>query len=520
VSAAVFVVAAAIAVELMRPTAAGFAGFDTAASVLHFERIASGRHLESFVTATPKPFLTLVDGGLMALFEDWRIVSWAAIAAFGAVAAVATWLASRTAGLLAGVAAAVLVISSARLVADVAIAYALAWAALLCLVAGLAVATPRRHPVLAGLALAAATLARLEVIAITGIAILAIVAGELESRRRGRLPDRSWWWLVLGLVALPVMCLHDLLLTGNPLFWVSVSEVFSNQAPNAVLSPVALIGWIVAWLATEPVVVVLAGIGAIWLWRERRFPLLVGVVGSTLGVALFLVAIAIRGTYVSDRYLGVVDVGLRFAAAFGVVAVGAAASSSIRRLVPTAQPRAISVAAAIVAIAVLSIAIWRPGFLRPEVRLAARTAQQEARHADAVVPVVRCALATLPGGVSVPPATTSLAPQTPDTIKVVGPVLLRPRLARDLDIPLGAVSRVAPAELNPDTFLRAGVIAVHDRLSDRPTEAFRVLEVDRPTSVGTVLLTPLVADPVQGVWVDWIGRPGGPEAPTRCAPTH
>ncbi|HEY8438449.1 MAG TPA: hypothetical protein VIK65_07525 [Candidatus Limnocylindrales bacterium] len=513
---AVFVLAVAIAVELLRPTAAGAVGFDTAASVLHFDRIVAGRHLESFVTATPKPLLTVVDGSLMALFDDWRVVAWAAIAAFAATAAAAAWLAARTAGLVGGVAAGALVVASGRLLSDVAIAYALPWAAALSLVAALAVSGPRRHPVLAGLALAGATLARLEVVAITGAAILAVVAIEIAARRRREQPDRSWWWVALGLAAFPIMCLHDLLLTGDPLFWLSVSAVFSSQAPGAVLSPIGVMRLIAGLLASEPVVAALAGVGVVWLWRARRFALAVGVAGSTLGVAALLVLIAVRGTYVSDRYLGAIDLGLRFAAAFGVGAVATGASAVLRRSSATLTPRAVRLAATALAIAVLSVATWQPGFLRPDVRLDARTAQQEARHLDSILPVVRCAIAALPGGIPMPPATVALASQTPEMIAVLGPVLLRPRLAHDLGIPVGAVASIAAAQLDPASFLPVGTIAIHDRLSDRPAAAFAALEVDAPRPVGDVTLTALVSDPDSGVWVDWIGRAGGPEPPIRC----
>ena len=517
--AAVFVAAVAIAVELLRPTAAGAVGFDTAASVLHFERIVAGRHLESFVTATPKPLLTFVDGSLMAVFDDWRVVAWAAIAAFGAAAAGALFLAATTAGLTAGIAAAALLIASTRLISDVAIAYALVWAVLLCALAGIAVTRPRPHPALAGLALAAATLARLEVIAITGAAIVALIVAHLLARRRGPAPDRSWWWIALGLTALPVMCIHDLLLTGDPLFWVTVSAVFSTQAPDSVLSPLGVLTLIGRSLAAERVVAVLAAVGLAWLWRTRRFALAVGVLGSTFGVAALLLLIAIRGTYVSDRYIGAIDLGLRFAAAFGVTAVFGAPSWVIRRAGGSATSRAVQASAAAAAVVVLAAALRPPGFLAADVRAAAHSAQAEVRHVDSVLGVVRCALASLPGGVPMPPPSTSLAPQAPDMVKVLGPGLFRPRLAHDLDISVGAVAGVPTAALDPATFLPAGVIAIHEHLSDRPAAAFSVLEIAGPTMVGNVVLTPLVADEAQGIWVDWIGRPGGPAAPTGCART-
>jgi hypothetical protein len=75
-------VALGIGFELVRPFAAGPVGFDSSASVIYFDRIVSGRHLEAFVTATPKPFLTLVFGLLHELTAAWRSISWATIGAF------------------------------------------------------------------------------------------------------------------------------------------------------------------------------------------------------------------------------------------------------------------------------------------------------------------------------------------------------------------------------------------------------------------------------------------------------
>ena len=72
----------AVGFELVRPVLSGPVGFDTAASVIHFQRITSGRHLEAFITATPKPLLTLVDGLLFALSGDWRLISVSSIALF------------------------------------------------------------------------------------------------------------------------------------------------------------------------------------------------------------------------------------------------------------------------------------------------------------------------------------------------------------------------------------------------------------------------------------------------------
>ena len=514
---AAFVVALSVAVELLRPLRAGSVGFDTSASVIHFERLVAGRHLESFVTATPKPLLTLVDGSLMALVADWRVVAWATILAFAAAIAAGTALAGRLAGLGGGVFAGFLVMSSARLLDDVAIGYALAWATLLCFAAGLAVVAARPRPALAGIALAGATLARLEVVAIVGAALAVLVAAQLVARSRGPSgPSRSWWGIALALLAFPIMALHDLLLTGDPLFWMTVSQVFSRQAPDAVLSPGGVVALIVRRMAAEWPLVVLAAVGAVALWRSRQWAGLVGVAGSTIGVASFLVAIAVRGTYVSERYLGLIDLGVRFAAGIGLAAIAAAVANLVAARRPALDAR-LPIAAGIVATALVGlVATWRPGFIDASVRRTALTTQRESRHADAALPILRCAIASIPGGVPLPPPSTTLAIGQPTDSILLGPVLMRPRLAHDLALPLGSVAGVTAAQLDPRTFLPRGLIVFHDRLSDRPVDAFRILEIHGPTTVGDVTLTPLLADAEEGTWILWVGRPAVLPAPTMC----
>jgi len=81
-SAVLFVVAAGLATDLIRPFRVGQVGFDMAASVLFFDRIVVGRHLESFISATPKPLFTVVNGLAHAVTGEWRLISWLAIGVY------------------------------------------------------------------------------------------------------------------------------------------------------------------------------------------------------------------------------------------------------------------------------------------------------------------------------------------------------------------------------------------------------------------------------------------------------
>ena len=60
---------------LFRPWNTPAIGFDSAASVLYFDRLGAHQSLEAFVGSTPKPLMTLLYGVAFNLFHDWRLVS-------------------------------------------------------------------------------------------------------------------------------------------------------------------------------------------------------------------------------------------------------------------------------------------------------------------------------------------------------------------------------------------------------------------------------------------------------------
>src|SRR5689334_4884648 len=131
-----FAACAGIAFVVIGPFRAAGVGFDTAASVLHFDRIIDGRHLEALVTTTPKPLLTAIDGSLYRLTGEWRPLVWVSILSYAAAIAGAALLALRIAGLRAAAFAAVALLGSGVLLVDTAQAYASSWALLAWVVAG------------------------------------------------------------------------------------------------------------------------------------------------------------------------------------------------------------------------------------------------------------------------------------------------------------------------------------------------------------------------------------------------
>ncbi len=522
-----FAVAAAfgafvIAAELVRPFTAGPVGFDSAASVIHFQRIASGRTLEAFVTATPKPLLTLVYGGLHELTGDWRSISWATIAAFAVAVGLASRIAWRLAGPAAAVATVVGLVGTTLLLEDVVISYAVPWALVGWLVAALAVLGPRPRPLVAGLALMAASLARLETLVVVAVIAIALAGMTLVRLRRDRSTAgiRRWWGVLLGAAAVPVMLVHDLLLTGDPWFWMSVSARYSAADPDSVRSPLEIAGFLTARYLGMPLLLALGSVGVIWLARVRQWPILVGLVGLGPGVAAFLVVMAARGTYVSNRYVAAIDLALVLASGVGFVAAWMIVERRLLRPGPVDEPRGASATIRIVtaigmAAAVAVVASWPPAVLDQELRSRAYSVRTQAEHADAVVPVLGCGLDAIPGSRDLPPADAPMADDPREAVVLVAG-LLRPRLAVDLALPLGKVIGTPAAWLEPgDSFLPAGNLVFHDRLGDRPPEAFTILEGSQPVVVDGTSLTPLVADPASGVWVQWIQRSGAPaDAPT------
>ena len=126
--AASFAAAAVVGAWLVRPFDARPAYTDAAASVLYFDRIVAGRHLEAFVNTTPKPLLTLVYGALHSLAGDWRPGAWVSVLVLAAGIVMASELVRRIAGLEAAAFATVALIGSHMLLAEVGWGQGLPWA--------------------------------------------------------------------------------------------------------------------------------------------------------------------------------------------------------------------------------------------------------------------------------------------------------------------------------------------------------------------------------------------------------
>jgi hypothetical protein len=519
-----FVVCSGIALVVIRPFYAADVGFDTAASVLHFDRIVGGRHLEAFVTTTPKPLLTIIDGTLYRLTGDWRPLVWVSILSYAGAIAGAARLAHRIVGPRAAAFVAVALLGSGALLEDTAMAYAASWAFLAWVVAGLAISEPRPRYVLAGFALGLGTLARIETLLITVVA--AIVIGLWWLRRRSSRDgfDPASAGILVGVAALPIMFVHDWLLTGDPLFWTHVSSAFSTSAAAAVAiqTPLHMVLWIGRHVLDLGFLGPLALLGAASLLWRRRDGTVLGATTIGLGTACFLVLLSVRGIYVSARYVTPIDLALRFCAGIGFAELGlprlaaelqtgagTVTSRFLGRFAPAHVGANVGAATAVL-VAGLSAALIAPQFgpVDGSTRAIIGTGVTVAADADTILPTVRRGLGAIPDALAVSPRGATLQPADPSRIVISVPALLRPRLAVDLGVALDRIAGLVPRDLTAASLaLTPGRLIVHIRAAESSPADFVVLESSTPVPIGDVTLMPLVANPPRGVWVLQVAKP-------------
>lgn len=492
--------ATAVLAVMIGPFDVGPVGFDSAASVIHFERIVAGERLEAFVTATPKPLVTLLYGLIHSAFPDWRAISFATLGAFGAAVLVAVFIIRRAVPeaprWVALVAAPLLLIGSPAIALDVSLAYAVPWALVGWLVAGWAAIGPRPRPWLVGIALLLATLARLETVAITGLVGVALAVQVVQSVR-GR--AASTWGVralaittVLASLALPVMLVHDLLLTGDPWFWLSVSAHYSKAA-TSVPTPAVVLTHVANMVAARLLPTLVGLIGLVALWRHQQRALVYGLVALGPGLISLLVVMAARGTYVSSRYYAGFEIALAMATALGVAAIAAsfAQRSAAWGPVRVGQRRTLAAAVALI----LGGSVLGAPFAPRSSNVARTIAEQSAlaRLGDDAQPFV----ADLLGGRGLRGGQP--APSDARTWLYV-PTLLRPRLAVDLDLPLWAVGGINASILSPTANLRSGAVIVHSTRFDPPPGDYAALETGGLVAIGG-LSADTVASSDSELWV-------------------
>lgn len=497
--------AVASAARVIEPWAAGQVGYDSAASAMFFDRIARGLQLEAFITVTPKPLLTAVYGISWTLTEDWRSLSVLAIGVYGVDVVLAARLAHRVAGPVAGGFAAVAFLGSGALLEDVSAAYAVAWALLGWLVAALAVTADRPRYALAGVALALAGLARFETVLLVAWIAFLLAALHMASGRWPSLRPRAGAWLLLaGVATIPVQVAHDLMLTGEP-FWSQSVPVVASVGVR-LRDPIEMLRWIVTHYAPMGPHLLLGALGVAWLVHHRKWTLLAGLSALGPGILAFLVALAARDVYVSPRYATPADLALLFVASIGAATVSVAlVETFVRRWIHAGTSRDAWLRVAAGALAGLLLATDF-GPLDPALRARVRTNLAMFENVDAALPALRVAVERVPGARSWP-ADPSPSGRADDAAFLV-PVLLRPRLAMELDLPLTAITGLDGKRLTTDgSYPRPGQVVHHDPRGNLPPEAFAILEVSEPTRRDAVLLVPLDARPDLGYWVVAVEAP-------------
>ncbi len=511
-----------VAVEI-RPFEAATIDPDAAASVLYFERIAGGTRLEAFVPTTPKPLLTAVYGLTWAIGHDWRPLVWATLLVFGLVVALAGWwfarigraVVGRWVGLLGALTAAGFVctglVASSEMILEVSRANSLVWAMAGWLVAGLAMTGVTRRPGLAGVALLVAGLARFESLAIVAAAGFALVVqAGLARGGRGSAPSPRTWLVLLGGLALPVACLHDLLLTGDPLFWSSVPARYTElYVPGAEpIDPLEYTRTLLARYSSEWPLVVLAVAGLIALLLRRVWVGLVGLAGLGGGVLILLFVLAARGTYISTRYYEPLDLAL-----LGLAGVGAAGAVGLVvgrvRTVPVRHPPgrvAFVLAAAGSAILALAVA-WPPAIIESRVGRELDLVRTASMNLEVYMPRL-ADLAVDERGARASPGPTGAPLADPATARLIVPSLLRPRIAVETKATLTALGDAYAlfVAIPPWPGLHAGQWVYHDRAADRPDALDDALEAN-PALLGAATATPQLVDRVRGVRLLLVERP-------------
>lgn len=480
--ALLFLLAIGVGAFLARPFRSAAIAFDSQVAVVHFDRIASGRPLEQFLTTTPKPLLTVIYGALHAITGDWRSIAWATILAFGLGIAGVGLLITRIAGPVAGAFSAVAVLASPTLLFDVGGALATPWALLGWVAAGLALTMERPRYGIAGIALLLASLARLETMVIVALAIVFLAGGEILHRAA---PRRAWLVPIIGLTALFVMGVHDWLLSGDPLLWSKVAVRYTEATARHVLTAPEVIGFLGGRYAQIGALTVLSVLGCIRLLVARRFAIALGLIALGPGIAAFLAFLAARGIFVSERYVAGIDIAVLTASGIGVAGLSIELRGRTRSWLAHAAARRVFVVSAAAALAV--VMTWPRGPLDAALRSEIRNGVETAVDADRAVAVLRSFLGAATGSAN--PA-------------VIVPTPVRPRIAIDLGLPLTAVGGTSAKMLDPSaTPLAPGVIIVHDRRAEAVPSALRALEVGPITVVDGRTIEPLLAAPERGLWI-------------------
>jgi hypothetical protein len=297
------------------------------------------------------------------------------------------------------------------------------------------------------------------------------------------------------------MGVHDVLLTGDPLWWtavaphaVAVNDGRSRSLPSTIrLGAVLLLGQLPLAIG--------ATIGGLIVLRRRHWLAVAGLVVLGPLVLLETWARAWRHLEVVGHYLHPVTLALVLGSAVTVGAAATAVGAWLDRRMPRlgGSPRA---ALALVAAALLAIMLPRPFTpLSPGGRSTIALEGALDERASAALAVVR---ASMPAPLPAPSPPGPLGAADPALVTVYVP---RHRLARsavDLGLDLTSVTILDVKRIDLAAgYPRAGSIVYLDGRIDpgSMTDATAVLRVDAPTTVGGVRIVPVRVDPAEKLWI-------------------
>ncbi|MBF6605144.1 MAG: hypothetical protein IVW53_06130 [Chloroflexi bacterium] len=511
-----------VCLVVLRPFGPAMNDSDSAASVVYFQHLVGGRQLEAMVTTTPKPLLTIVYGITWWLTGAWSALTLETIVVFTLAVGLATSIMLRIGLPAAAAFAVVALVGWPELLVEVAHANSLVWALAGWLIAAWALDRGSPRPWLVGSAVLLAALARIETFWLVGAAAVAIAVLGMRGFGRHRTAATSGEGVAAirrlvpvvigGALALAVMCLHDWLLTGQPLFWAGVPASYTAIVDPG-LRPLALREFwgrlVVPHYAHDVPTLVLAIVGIGGLAASRRWLLATAIVTLAAGVFVTLALLAVRGVYVSDRYWEEADVALRLAAAVGAGWLVRLAGRRARTLLgrDSVADRLRKPALAGISIAVALVLAWSV-IGRAEIDEPLAASRTASTHLEFVEPRLGPILAGAMGAVVVAPG-VELPLVDPTAARLIAPRAELWRIVADTGVPLPAIgdSFLAFRATDPATLLRPGQWVFHDATVDGRGGRYAVLEVSRPTVVGSIRIVPILADAASGIWLLRIARP-------------
>lgn len=496
--AATFLGVTAILFWLVRPLSGGPAASDAASSVLYFDRIVSGRHLEAWLNTTPKPLLTVVYGILHAIDGQWRLVSVAAVLATAIGIVLGAEAVRRVAGIAAAAFAAVGLIGSLSLATEASWSYGLPWAFALWMAAGLMLLRDRPRYGLAGGFLLLAGLARPETFILVGVASLGVAAAAV----RGRLPTRGAWLITIGWLAIPVICLHDLLLTGDPFWWLSVAPHAVELSGGRARSLAGTMYMAATRLISMIVLVLGALAGGIILLRRRSWVATAGLVGMGPLVIVYTWLLAVRNIQTLTHYLHPIDLATILGAAIGVGVFLSMARGRLESRIPRlAGPMGSAlVIAAAIALAVAFSPEYSPLSARAR-QLIAAEGERDARVAS-LLPILEASLPANPVRTTVVPG--PMGSPDPASVALFIPRHRLPRMAVDLDLPLTSIAVLVPARVDlARGYPPVGSVVYMDGKIEPASigSSTAVLRVTTATTVDGVRIVPVRTDPTAEIWI-------------------